>query len=242
MTNTIAIGRSALHHLHVRHGATMRQEDGWEQPWSYADATREAQAVRDAVGMLDESPLGKLAIKGNGRSVSSFAALWPAMPAQPLRAARLEGDLRLVCRLTDDEALVVTAPAGRQALRQHLEEQFQGAGGCLHVVDVTSGQASLRVVGPRARALFRTCTSLDLRERTFPNLACAQASMARVHTLIVRDDLADGLLAYRLFFSRDYAEFVWEWLTEMGHEHGLIPFGQAALRLLEGTTDAEGVR
>jgi sarcosine oxidase subunit gamma len=87
------------------------------------------------------------------------------------------------------------------------------------------------VLGPRSVELLRTCSALDLRERSVPNLRCAQTSLARVHAVVARNDVGT-LPAYALLFSRDYAEFVWEWLIEMGHEFGVQPIGISALEQL----------
>jgi sarcosine oxidase subunit alpha len=224
-----------LHHEHVRLRARFEERDGWQQPIAYADPEREAALVRETVGLIDASALAKIALKG-AQVEAALASAWPGEAAAPLHVT-VPRDEVLVCRLAPDEALVLASPGEREALGAKLEQQSAAVSGCAHAIDVTSAQAAVRLAGPRARDLLRKCTSLDVRERELPNLRCAQAGLARVQALVVRDDLGD-LLSFLVVFSRDYAAFVWEWLIEVGHEFGVAPFGLAALELLRPTSGA----
>lgn len=231
---------SALHHVHLRHGATMVEEAGWQRPRSYGDPAGEATKARAAVGLLDLSPLGKISVKGTALRATLEAA-WPGSTAgaDARRAVRPGQGGPLIGGLSEQEVLVLTAPVDREATLDRLEQCAAATTTATvdaQVVDVTSGLAGLRVVGPRARDLLRLCTALDVRETQFPNQALAETSLARVHALVVRDDLG-GLSAFSIFFDRDYAEFVWDWLFHAGHDLGIVPLGLAAEALL-----AEGGR
>ena len=101
----------------------------------------------------------------------------------------------------------------------------------MHVTDVTSTLAAFSLVGPRSRELLSKLTSLNLTDRCLPDFSCAQTQLAKCHATLARLD-ASGLLAYRLFVTRDYAEFVWDALMEAGHDCGLAPIGMEAWRAL----------
>ena len=73
--------------------------------------------------------------------------------------------------------------------------------------------------------------SLNLTDRSLPDSSCAQTHLAKCHATLARLDVS-GLLAYRLFVTRDYAEFVWDALMEAGHDCGLAPIGMEAWRAL----------
>ncbi len=214
----------------------MVEEAGWQRPWAYSDSSeREAAMVRQAAGVLDLSPLGKVAVKGAERNVVALLeAAWPeAGPAAPpLRATRVEAGAATVCRMAADEALVLTAPPAQASTVRRLEERAASGSGCVHVLDVTSGQAGLRLAGPRAREVLRTCTALDVRDGALPDLALGQTSLARAPALVLRNDYPDGLPAFSLFFGRDVAAFVWDWLMHVGEQLGLGPFGLGAHQIL----------
>lgn len=226
---------SALHYLLLGHGARMIDESGWQRPWAFGDSPeREVDQVRRHVGLLDLSPQSKFAIKGAAANIDRMLGqLWPGDSTPPLRARRMAPDGVTVCRLTVDEVLVLTPPAARTSTLILLEDAVAGrTDTCLHVLDVASGHAGLRLVGPSARDVVRLCTSLDVRENAFANLTLGKTAFARVQALVLRDDLG-GLPAFSIFFSRDFAQHVWEWLVEVGGPYHLAPFGLAALHLLE---------
>jgi glycine cleavage system aminomethyltransferase T len=101
----------------------------------------------------------------------------------------------------------------------------------LGATDVTSVYANLFLTGPRSRALFGKLSSLNLSEAGLPNLSCAQASLAHVHTIVLREDIG-AVPGFHLLVSREYGEAVWEAIVHAGHEFHLQPFGLGALELL----------
>lgn len=58
--------QSPITPLHIRHGASMSNEEGWSMPLHFAGLRREHQAARSAAGVFDISHLGKFSITGNG--------------------------------------------------------------------------------------------------------------------------------------------------------------------------------
>ncbi len=100
-------------------------------------------------------------------------------------------------------------------------------------VEITSVYANLLLAGPHARATLAKLGSLNLSEESLPNRSCAQASMAHVHSIVLREDLGP-VPAYHLLVTRDYAESVWEAVAHAGEEFTLRPFGLDALQALRG--------
>ena len=220
-----------MHRKHVALGATLTVEEGWQRPARYASPEEELRRLRAGCGLCDLSPIAKWDVKGRD--------LDPALPPV-LRVARIPEGLagsgtvsegsrpadRFCCRLAEDHALFAAdLPKGQEWTPVPL------TGGCLHVTDVTSTLAAFSLVGPRSRELLSKLTSLNLTDRCLPDFSCAQTGLAKCHAILARLDTS-GLLAYRLFVTRDYAEFVWDALTEAGHDCGLAPFGIEAWRAL----------
>jgi glycine cleavage system aminomethyltransferase T len=97
--------------------------------------------------------------------------------------------------------------------------------------DVTSVYADLFLVGPRSKDVLGKLTSLNVSNAALPNLACAQASLAHVHTIVLREDVGP-IPGFHLLVSREYGESAWEAVVDAGREFHLRPFGLGALGIL----------
>jgi sarcosine oxidase subunit alpha len=53
-----------LHHRHIALGAEMMLLGSWKRPYAYTTPSEEHKAVRERVGLIDVSTLGKLEVKG----------------------------------------------------------------------------------------------------------------------------------------------------------------------------------
>ena len=84
---------------------------------------------------------------------------------------------------------------------------------------------------PNSGDLLAQVVELELDPRRFADMSFVQTMVAKVHGMILRRDIGD-LLAYQLFFSRDYGEYLWEALMLAGENHGVIPVGLQAMDLL----------
>ncbi len=222
------VARSAMHGLHVRHGARLAATDGWEVPAAYAGAEDEARAARGAAGLWDLSALTKWRFLGAGAGQTLETLLGiPAPAVGRASAGRVGGVEVLALRLADDHALVL-GPSGFAA-----DAALQAAAQdpCAHLLNVTSGLAGLRIAGPAARAILSTLTDMDVGLSALPNLACAETGLARLHAVLVRRDLG-SLPAFEVYVSRNYGASLWEALQDAGRSRGLVPCGFEAERLL----------
>jgi aminomethyltransferase len=227
---------SPLHATHLALGARFVSQSGWEVPHAYASPEEEARAVRERVGVADVSSLGKLLVRGDAKA--SMRLLGDAFGVGPIELGCIAqnaaedgtdsfGGLQYLARLTADEFLVVTSPGAEAAVARQIEAGREAEGFFLTVVDQTSGLAGLSVVGPQGREVLSKLWALPLDARDFPDRRVSQSSLAKVHTVIVRNDL-DELPAFELYFERPYAEYVWNSIRDAGDEFGLLPVGWAA--------------
>lgn len=210
-----------MHAYHLAHGATMIDDAGWQRPAFYTSPDEEAQQVREAVGLLDASPIGKLDVKG--KDLTRCLNGIPEKVGQ-VGWMTIGTDRILCCCLTDDHARILT-PAGRvETVEAELNGRITNETDCVHIINVTSVFAAVELIGPQSRALLMKLTTLDIRPDTFPNLTCAQGKVADVHSLVIRTDW-NNLLTYQIHVSRDYGAYLWEVILEAGHEFGIIPVG-----------------
>ncbi|MFQ5521623.1 MAG: sarcosine oxidase subunit gamma family protein, partial [Candidatus Methylomirabilia bacterium] len=210
---------SALYRAHVALGARWVEAGEWRLPEAFADPEEEAERVRQGVGLQDVSSIGKLDL--NGREVERL-----------LTGFTPQDGLSLL-RLRPDHFLLLTPPGRQGQTAEALLQTRSQTPCCAHLTDVTSALSALALVGPRAGEVLAKLTSLDIRPRAFPDGACAEAGLAKVHAIIFRKDWG-GLPAYCLLLGWEFGEYGWEVLRGAGESLGLIAFGLAAARRLRG--------
>ncbi len=225
-----------MHHQHLAFGASMVDKDGWQQPVRYTSEEDELRRLRGGVGLQDISPSGKVIIEGEDVETFLAAALPGTGGLAPgeVRAAvgpdaATPEDL-VLARLSRDEFLVLTPPGRAPALMEALGESPDS---CAHVLDMTSGLAGVGIIGPQADLLLSAISELDVADSAFPNMRCARTKTADIHGTLLRVDRGD-LPCYRLYFTREFGEYVWDALLEAGAEYKAVPVGLEAMAGLEG--------
>jgi sarcosine oxidase subunit alpha len=205
-----------------------------------AGAEAEYRAVRERVGVIDLSTLGKLDVKGADAArlldkvyTNRLSDLRPGRARYSVICddAGIILDDGTISRLADDHFFVTTTTGNLEFVQQWLEWWIAGTGWCVHVTNVTSGLAAVNVAGPQARSLLGKLTECDLSTRAFPYMACRQADVAGVPCLMLRIGFV-GETGWEIHFPADYGEYLWDVLLEAGAEFGVRPFGVEAQRVL----------
>lgn len=237
------IRRSALHAFHLAE-ASMTEDHGWQCADSYGSVDAEVQAIREQVGLSDISPLAKLDVQGNdvfaslGQKLSLGFSLETVPVGRVVRAPpqALQFDAQtggLLCSLARNHARLISPPGTADAVHARVESVIQQTAdpACVHLTEVTSNFTAVQIVGPRSRDLLRKLTALDLRPAQFPDLSCAQGSLAHIHALVLRADI-QAHLAYQVYCGREVGTYLWDALLDAGQEFDARPFGLVAQRQL----------
>jgi glycine cleavage system aminomethyltransferase T len=98
-------------------------------------------------------------------------------------------------------------------------------------IDVTGVYAVVRLAGPKSREVLRKLSSLNVNDASLPNLGCAQAGLAHIPGIFLREDIG-AIPAFHLLIARDYAVSAWKAILHAGHEFGLSPSGLEAIHSL----------
>lgn len=191
----------------------MTLQDGWLLAEQFTSAEEETRRVLQGVGLVDMSWLAKFDVKSGAHNF----ALPRSVTIKRVRLAR-------------GHWLVLCPPSDVSSVTEQLVEPRQ-TNACYHVTDVTSVYAVLCLAGPRSPEVLSRLTSLNSSDPAFPNDACAQTSLAHVHAIVIRSDLARAP-AYLVVTGREYAEYVWDSILHSAKGFGIVPFGLAGLRLL----------
>ena len=255
------VRRSVLHDRLAARGAVFGVVAGWERAnWFAADgvepryvytyarqnwfpcAAAEHRAVREAVGLFDQSSLAKLLLQGPDATAALQRLCANDVDVAPGRIvytqmlnARggIECDLT-VTRTAVDAYLVVTiaAAAGHDAdwIRRGL------AGARVTLTDVTSAFTVLGVMGPRSRELLSRLTPADLSNAAFPFGTSREIELGYATVRATRITYV-GELGWELYVPTELAAGVYDDVVAAGADFGLRHAGYHAmdsLRLEKG--------
>jgi glycine cleavage system T protein len=247
---------SPLHNRLVDAGAVFGSVAGWERPnwfalpdqeraycYSYGKqnwfeaAGLECNAVRNAVGLFDQSSFAKFSVTGPDALAVLDRLSANAIDVEPGRVVYtqwlnerggIEADLTLT-RRGEQDLLVVTAAATRTRDLSWLSRHARGHQ--VTIDDVTDRFAVLGVMGPRSRALLAQLTPADLTNERFPFGTAQHVEVAGVDTLALRMSYV-GELGWELYVPASDATTIYDALVTEGMDHGLRHAGFHAMNSL----------
>ena len=238
---------------HVEHKALgAKFEDyGWQRPDAYpapdedieAAALREAKAVRSAVGVFDNSPIGKLEIRGP--DAAAFLDRFYINDVPGLKSGRARYGLMLnengviiddgvFVRLAEDHFLVHTTSGGVHRIHELMEEWLQCEWRDMNVVihDATSQFANLTVAGPKARETLEALgCSFDISAGALPHMASVSGTVAGLSARVTRVSYS-GETSFEINVPASEARGMLRDILAAGEPFGIVPYGVEALMLL----------
>jgi sarcosine oxidase subunit alpha len=234
------VRRTPLHHWHRHAGARWLDAGQWKRPEHYGDPVREVQSVRNAVGLIDVSTLGKIEVVGPDAAElleRIYLNKWSDLRPGRVRYSAMcteEGilfDDGIGVRLSDNRYYLTATTGNAEAVLQWLEMWRDIWRLNATVLNHTSGIAAMNLAGPHSRIVLQRITHLDLSSAAFPYMAFREAEVAGVPCRVFRIGFV-GELGYEIHCPAGYAWHVWETLHHVGAELGLKPFGVEAQRIL----------
>lgn len=229
-------------------GAKMMPVGVWWRPAYFgkqqnaaAAIEAEVKAVREGVGMLDVSTLGKIAVRGPdaGAFLDRFYTMMHSN--QPVGRVRYLLALNEMGSIIDDgvayrvsenhfHVSTTTGAAPRIFADMHLwNAQWQLD---VDIQSVTGVYGGLNVSGPKARVLLQALGGdIDFSAEAFGYLDGRSGTLAGVPVMIMRIGFT-GELSYEIHVPYSKARLLWTRLMEVGAEYGLKPYGLEASRVL----------
>lgn len=238
-------------------GACFGEKLGWERPnWFAAEGEtardvysfgrpnwfeavgREHRAVREAVGIIDQSSFAKFLVVGRDalQALSWICAGNVDRPVGAItytqmlnRRGGIECDLT-VSRLAEDRFYIVTgtghATRDRDWIQRNIDSSLDA-----HLVDVTPGYAVLSVMGPNSRALLQEVSGADLSNDAHPFGTWREIFIAGAPVRALRVTYV-GELGWELHMPTETAAAVFDRLTAAGAPFGLANAGYRAIESL----------
>ena len=233
------------------HGADNEPVGDWRRPFCYRKAgetreqavTREVRAVREAVGLLDASTLGKIEVRGPDAGELLDRVYTNMMST--LKSGRCRYGLMMndngflwddgvVARLGEDRFVLHTTSGNAGRVRAWLEEWLQTEWFDLkaYVTDVTEQWAQIAVAGPKARRLLESLDSdIDWSADAFPFMAQVSGRLAGCPVRAYRISFS-GELSYEIAVPASQGLHLWQALLTAGSALGVQPYGTEALHIL----------
>jgi sarcosine oxidase subunit alpha len=237
---------------HVRRGAKFEDVGQWKRPWYYpvsgedieAAVLRECAAVRDSVGVMDASTLGKIEIRGadtgeflNRIYTNGFAKLKVGYARYGLmcKADGMIFDDGVTLRLAEDRFFMTTTTGGAAGVLEWLEEWQQTEWPELDVcfTSVTEQWATVAVVGPKSREVIaRLAPDVDVSNEAFPFMTFQETVLSSgVPARLCRISFS-GELAFEINVEAFYGQAVWEAVMAAGEEFNITPYGTETMHVL----------
>ena len=240
--------RTPVDGWHRQAGAEMVHAGAWSRPEHYAVDGKsrddcildEASNVRDNVGLIDVSTLGKLEI--NGPDAVRFLEFiytgrFAKQPVGRLRygvACDETGVIiedGVVARLAEDRFYVTATSSGAAAFYREMQRWALIQQMDVTLVNATGHLAAMNIAGPKCREVLQELTEVDLSTDAFPYLAVRDGSIAGVSSTLMRVGFV-GELGFEIHVPASFALHVWTSLIKAGQRLGIRPFGVEAQRLL----------
>ena len=221
---------SALASRHTALGSGLEDWNGMGTAWSYnSDPNDEHDAVREAAGLFDMSPLKKVFVRGvDAQSVLDFTVSRDLSKLETGKSAYLsvltpEGtmaDDAIVSKNADDEWMIVHGSGDTMAL---LEASAKSRGVS---VELDDDLHDLSFQGPKSLKILNEHASIDLGGLKYFEHAATEVFG---HKCRVSRTGYSGERGYEIFASGAVIGDIWDSLLEAGKDQGVMPCSFTAL-------------
>ena len=236
----LPIKRTPMDQKHIDLGAKMVDLGPWRRPLSYGSPQDESIAVRERVGIIDVSTLGKLDVRGPDSPAlldKVYTHNFSGLRNGRIRYGVLCADNGTimddgtVTRLADDRYFVTTTSGNVESIEEWFKWWMAGTDIEAYVTNVTSGFAAINVAGPKARETLSKLTDIDLSTDGFRYMRSKEGLVAGVPSILLRIGFV-GETGWEVHFPGEFGEHMWDALMDAGRDFGIAPFGLEAQRIL----------
>ncbi|MDR5857063.1 sarcosine oxidase subunit alpha family protein [Caballeronia sp. LZ062] len=245
------VRKTAIHEWHVQNGAMFEDVGNWKRPWYYprgdedmhAAVARESLAVRESVGILDASTLGKIDIQGPDAAKLLnwvYTNPWSKLEVGKCRYGLMLDENGMIfddgvtVRLAEHHYMMTTTTGGAARVLTWLERWLQTEWPDMRVrlASVTDHWATFAVVGRNSRkVLQKVCQDIDFANAAFPFMSYRDGTVAGASARVMRISFS-GELAYEVNVPANVGRAVWEALMEAGAEFDITPYGTETMHVL----------
>ncbi|MGO2035203.1 MAG: GcvT family protein [Brevibacterium sp.] len=210
--------------------AVMERTNEWDSRWWSPIINAEHLALRKRAGLIDLSSFVILDISGPAALDAVQQVALAQMDVAVGRvvytpvldeAGEFRSDLTIM-RLAHDRFRVVTGAAHGMVDRKWFADRLPESGA--EIADLTSAYTTIGLWGPRARDILSQVTTADVSHEGFRFGTCRTIQVGSLEVLASRISYV-GDLGWELYVPIESGAKLWDMLTEVGGEHGLVPVG-----------------
>jgi len=242
--------KTPMHDWHVANGAKFEDVGDWKRAWYYpkngedmhSAVQRETLAVRESVGMLDASTLGKIDIQGRDAVKlleMVYTNNWQKLAVGSCRYGLMLNEHGMIfddgvtTRLGEHHYHMTTTTGGAARVMSWLEEwlQTEWPEWDVYCTSVTEQWAVVALNGPNARELLQSITDIDVSKEAFPFMTMREGQVAGMPARIFRISFT-GELSYEINVPARYGRALIEALAAAGEKYNLCPYGTEAMHVL----------
>lgn len=240
-----------MHRWHEEHDAQWENVGQWKRPRYFPKAgetmqeavNRECLAVRNGVGILDASTLGKIDIQGKDAAefltriyTNSYLKLAPGRCRYGvmLKEDGMIFDDGVTACLEENRYLMHTTTGGAASVLAWLElwKQTEWPDLDVYFTSVTDHWATATVTGPNARRVMtKVCEDIDFSNDAFKFMDWRSGTVAGVKARLFRISFT-GELSFEVNVPAQFGRYVWEKMIEAGEEFGITPYGTETMHVL----------
>lgn len=238
-------------------GASWGVLNGWEMPnwyvpkavevdssyswrWTAYDKYigEEVRAVREAVGLVEMTPMTKFEVSGPGAEAWLDGILANRLP----KAGRVNLSHHLtktggvqaeyvVARLAGEMFYLISTPRAERWNFDDLAKLLPHDGSVM-LRNVTNDRGCFTIVGPNARQVLQPLTEIDLSNEAFPWFSVRTGSVGLASDVRLLRVNYEGELGWELYHPLCYQRHLLDAVLAAGAPHGLRPIGLYALESL----------
>ena len=242
---------TTIHKSHVESGAEFELVGQWFRPWfypmegedMYQAVNRECRSVRNSLGMMDASTLGKIDVQGkDAREFLSrvYTNAWMKLAPGSCRYGLMCNEKGMIIDdgvsscINDNHFIMTTTKGGAASVYSTLEMWLQTEWSDLdvHLNSVTDQFSTVAVVGPNARKLMEVlCEDVDFNKESFKFMQWRPGTVCGVNARIMRISFS-GELAYEINIEANYGRFIWDQVALAGKPWNITPYGTESMHVL----------
>ena len=245
------VRKTAMHEWHEARGAPMENVGQWHRPWYFpqqgegldAAVARECRAVRNSVGIMDASTLGK--IDARGPDVVEFLERIYTHDVGKMTAGRCAYGIMLgedgmlmddgvMARLDEARFYLTTTTGGAANVLSWLELWLQTEWPELDVylTSLTDQYSTIAVAGPDSRrVLEKMGCSIELDNERFGFMTVRDARLGGLPVQLFRVSFS-GELAFEINVDSNLALAMWQQVMAAGEAFGITPYGTETMHVL----------
>ena len=244
------VRKTPMYDWHAANGAYWEPVGQWRRPYVYQRGdesihqavNREVRAVRNSLGLLDASTLGKIVVKGP--DAGKFLDMLYTNMMSTLAVGKCRYGLMcnengfliddgVVARIDEDTWLCHTTTGGADTIHAHMEEWLQTEWWDWKVftANLTEQYAQIAVVGPNGRKLLEKLGGMDVSADALPFMQWADGEIGGFPVRVYRISFS-GELSYEIAIDASQGQAFWEALIEAGAEWDITAYGTETLHIL----------